>query len=501
MTRPYARIEGGLLLATLVVFLALPARGEAADPPRGPAGNASKGELRFHARAVPFRHEANEGRAEFSVRVPYDQMKFLPLSDSVFEAKLRLTVELKTGAGKSVVKRREEARVQITDRSVATDSLLGEIYTVGLAAPQGRYRYRVMVEDLNVARRGLVYTMKNEKRQGLVEGDVDLGAWLFQRPALSGVLPAWTITTDVAEPRFAKGPYEVLPQPSGAYGLYQDVCSAYYEIYDDPPPPEGRSYRLSSCLIGAAGDTVFASHDSLRVTEGSAWPHAVAIDVSRLAAGHYQLRFGLESSDPGSKPASTVTEVDVLWSAASWAPFASDMYEVEARVLLSAEEALAFEALPLGTKEARLQELWRAADPTPETAENEAYLEFRRRVRHANVNYTVFQRGMFSDRGRIYIRYGEPDEIRMERLPVNDNTLSRSLGGEIPTESERRLTKTESGVVDERPFEVWTYHLRGNEIVPRRGLSETGSSLKFVFVDDQGYGDYILRYSSTLGTR
>jgi GWxTD domain-containing protein len=501
VTRSHARIEGGLLLATLVVFLALPVRSAAADPPRGPAGYASRGDIRFHARAVPFRHEAGQGRAEFSVRVPYDQMKFLPLSDSIFEAKLRLTVELKNPSGKSVAKRREEARVQITDLGVATDSLLGEIYTVGLAVPQGTYRYKVLVEDLNVARRGLVYSMKNEKRQGQVEGDVDLGAWLFQRPAVSGVLPAWTISTDVAEPRFAKGPYEVLPQPSGAYGLYQDVCSAYYEIYDDPPPPEGRSYRLSSILMNAKGDTVFAAHDSLRVTEGSAWPHAVAIDVSRLAAGRYQLRFGLESSDAGSKPASTMTEIDILWSAASWAPYASDQYEVEARVLLSAEEALAFESLPLGTKEARLQELWRSVDPTPETAENEAYLEFRRRVRHANVNYTVFQRGMFSDRGRIYIRYGEPDEIRMERLPVNDNTLSRSLGGEIPTESEGRLTKRESGIVDERPFEVWTYHLRGNEIVPRRGLSETGSSLKFVFVDDQGYGDYILRYSSTLGTR
>ncbi|HSQ61354.1 MAG TPA: GWxTD domain-containing protein [Acidobacteriota bacterium] len=500
MTRRYARFEGGLFLATLVVFLALPLRADAADPPRAQVGNASRGDLRFHARAVPFRHEANQGRAEFSIRVPYDQMKFLPV-DSVYEAKLRLTVELKNRAGKSIAKRREEARVQITELGVATDSLLGEIYTVGLAAPQGVYRFKVLVEDLSVPRRGLVYSMKNEKRQGTVEGEVDLGAWLFQSPAMSGVLPAWTISTDVEVPRFAKGPYEVLPQPSGAYGLYQDVCSAYYEIYDTPPPPEGRSYRLTSHLIGTAGDTVFTSLDSLRVTEGSAWPHAVAVDVSRLAAGHYRLWFGLESSDAGSRATSTATEIDILWTAASWAPFASDIYEVEARVLLSAEEALAFESLPLGTKEARLQELWRSVDPTPETAENEAYLEFRRRVRHANVNYTVFQRGMFSDRGRIYIRYGEPDEIRMERLPVNDNTLSRSLGGEIPTESERRLTKRESGVVDERPFEVWTYHLRGQEIVPRRGLSETGSSLKFVFVDDQGYGEYILRYSSTLGTR
>jgi len=103
---------------------------------------------------------------------------------------------------------------------VAGDSLLGEIYSVGLASPPGQYKFRVLVEDMNVARRGLVYVMKNQKRQGEVNGVVDLGKWLFAKPALSGILPAWTITPRTEESRFGKGPYEVLPQPSGFYGLY-----------------------------------------------------------------------------------------------------------------------------------------------------------------------------------------------------------------------------------------------------------------------------------------
>jgi GWxTD domain-containing protein len=352
---------------------------------------------------------------------------------------------------------------------------------------------------MNVARRGLVYLMKNERRQGVVEGEADLGAWLFRRTALSGILPAWSIGTDVEEPRFSKGPYEVLPQPSGYYGLFQDVVSAYYEIYDAPPPPEGRSYRLTSRLIGADGDTVFTAHDSLHVTEGTAWPHALAIDVATLAAGHYLLSLELRSADTADPPPTTVADVDILWSAESWGAYAEDDYDVESKVLLSNEDALAFSALPLGAKEARLQELWRSVDPTPETAENEAYLEFLRRVQHANVHYTVFDRGMFSDRGRVYIRYGEPDEIRIERLPVNDRTLGVALNQEIPSESSRRVSNQDSGIVDTRPFEIWTYNFRGNEIVPRRGISETGNNLKFVFVDDQGYGDYMLRYSSTAG--
>jgi len=488
-------LEGGPLLAALVVLVG--PTSAAADRPREQIGNASLGDLRFHARAMPFRHGAKEGRAEFAIRVPYQQMKFLPV-DTLFEAKLRITVELRTPSRKKVSVQSEEARVQITDLGVAADSLLGEIYSVGLAARQGTYRYRVTVEDMNVPRRGLVYVMKNQKRQGVVEGTIDLGDWIFRNPSVSGIAPAWSISEEGGRTRFSKGPYEVLPHPSGYYGLFQDVLSAYYEIYDAPPPPEGRRYHLESVIVSAARDTVFTAQDSLRVTEGTAWPHALAVDVARFAAGHYWLTLRLRSSDDAASVTSA-TEFDVLWKPDSWAPDAGDGYEVEASVLMSNEEALSFALLPLGEKEARLQELWRSVDPTPETAGNEAYVEFLRRVHHANALYSVFGRGMFSDRGRVHLRYGEPDDIQIERLPVGDRTLGFAMSDEIPRESGQRISNEKSGVVDTRPFEIWSYNLRGNEIVPRRGLSETGSSLKFVFVDDQGYGDYILRYSSTPG--
>jgi GWxTD domain-containing protein len=339
--------------------------------------------------------------------------------------------------------------------------------------------------------------MKNQKRQGEVNGVVDLGKWLFAKPSLSGIVPAWTITPRTEDSRFGKGPYEVLPQPSGFYGLYQDVYSAYYEIYDSPPPPGGRRYRLTSRIVAANGDTVFTARDSLRVTEGDAWPHALAIDLSAIPAGHYVFYLALESSDPGSRPASSASEFDVLWKAESWTPYAGDGLEVAAKVLLSAEDELAFRTLPMGAKEVRIQELWRSVDPTPETAENETYEEFLRRVEHANISYTVFERGMFSDRGRVYIRFGEPDEVRIERLPVSDKTLGFAISGEIPREAESQVTKQNQGIVDTRPFEIWSYQLRGRELAARRGLSETNNALKFVFVDEQGYGDYTLRYSST----
>ena len=146
-----------------------------------------------------------------------------------------------------------------------------------------------------------------------------------------------------------------------------------------------------------------------------------------------------------------------------------------------------------------MERAWRETDPSPDTAENEWHAEFLKRVEIANARFSVFGPGMLSDRGRVYIRYGEPDETKVERLPVADRTLGYALGDQIPKASRDALTKTDQGAPDFRPYEIWTYNLRGREIGRHYGMSEINSGMKFVFVDDHGYGEYTLRYSSTSG--
>ncbi|MGE5174991.1 MAG: GWxTD domain-containing protein, partial [Hyphomicrobiales bacterium] len=418
--------------------------------------------------------------------------------DTLYEGRLRLTVEMWNTAQKRVGYVQQEARAQVVDAAATADSLLGEVYALGLVEKPGRYHYRVTVEDMNVARTGLLFKMKNQKRQGKVEGDLDMGPWLFRDPGLSGLETAWRIGPRTENALFAKGPYEVLPQPSRQFGLYRDVVSVYYEIYDTPPPPEGRSYRLRTRIWNTSGDTLFTSVDSLSVTEGAAWPHAIAVDASAFPAGHYFLRLDLaRQGEPVA--ASSQTEFDMLWEPDSWRADADQFYEVAASALFTAKEANAFASLPLGEKEVKIEKAWKEADPSPETAENEMRAEFERRVAVANARFTVFQPGMLSDRGRVYIRYGEPDEIKEERLPVNDKTLGYALGNSIPEAEKDRLTRTDSGVADTRPYEIWTYDAKGKEAVQHYGMNDLTNGMKFVFVDDQGYGEYTLRYSSTSG--
>ena len=96
---------------------------------------------------------------------------------------------------------------------------------------------------------------------------------------------------------------------------------------------------------------------------------------------------------------------------------------------------------------------WESQDPTPGTYENEVKTEFYRRVSIANRNFSsLFDNGWRTDRGRIYIMYGEPDQ--MDDYPV---------------------------VPDRNPYQEWYYY-------------QNSKYLKFVFVDLNYDGDYKLVY-------
>lgn len=498
MRRYHIRAPHWLMALAVCVLTATPAGATVGVPTPGETG-VSVGDLHYNASAVAYRHDGGDARVEFFIRVPYREIRFIP-SGQQFDARLRITVELLARKDRRAGYQQREARLQSMDAAATVDSLLGEIYTVGIVAPPEKYRYKITVEDMNVARRGLVYQMKNKKRQGEVRGEIDMSEWLLQNPAISGIEFAWDIKDRTPETPFAKGTYEVLPHPSAYYGVYRDMLSAYYEIYDAPPPVEGRAYRVRTMIFSSAGDTLLESLDSLRVTEGTAWPHTLHADVASLPAGHYRLRIDLLRE--GDLPiASSQGEFDMLWEPDSWGSDAADLYDLTARTLLSQEQAYGFRQLSRGEKEARLAELWRAIDPTPDTAANEAKRDFSGRVAYANAHYSVFEKGMLSDRGRVWIQFGEPDDIKIERLPVSDKTLGYAVDGQIPKTSKDILTKPGQGVVDTRPFEIWTYNLRGHEMVPRRRMNEISAGMKFVFVDEQGYGDYTLRYSSVSGVR
>jgi GWxTD domain-containing protein len=111
-----------------------------------------------------------------------------------------------------------------------------------------------------------------------------------------------------------------------------------------------------------------------------------------------------------------------------------------------------------------IEAFWQRRDPTPDTEENEYKEEHYRRIAYANEHFAAGIPGWKTDRGRIYIMYGPPDEIDSH---PSGGTYERPIeegGGETST----------------FPFEDWRY----------RYLEGIGQEVIIEFVDTCMCGDY-----------
>src|ERR1035438_332832 len=85
--------------------------------------------------------------------------------------------------------------------------------------------------------------------------------------------------------------------------------------------------------------------------------------------------------------------------------------------IITDEERTAFKRLQTDEeREQFIEQFWLRRDPTPDTVENEFKEEHYRRIAYSNENFASAIAGWKTDRGRIYITYGPPDEKRSMAL-------------------------------------------------------------------------------------
>ncbi len=147
-----------------------------------------------------------------------------------------------------------------------------------------------------------------------------------------------------------------------------------------------------------------------------------------------------------SKPYKKWLEEDVAW-------------------IITDEERAAFRQLSNDEERDNfIEAFWQRRDPTPDTEENEYKEEHYQRIAYANEHFAAGVPGWKTDRGRIYIVFGKPDEI--ESHP-SGGTYERPMeegGGETST----------------FPFENWRY----------RYIDGIGQEVIMEFVDTCMCGEY-----------
>ncbi len=90
------------------------------------------------------------------------------------------------------------------------------------------------------------------------------------------------------------------------------------------------------------------------------------------------------------------------------------------RYIASQNEWKILKNVPAERMEMAIEDYWSKHEPSPATLQNETRDLFYERVLESDELFTIHKRlvGWKSDRGRIFIRFGPPDEINSEVLPL-----------------------------------------------------------------------------------
>ena len=133
--------------------------------------------------------------------------------------------------------------------------------------------------------------------------------------------------------------------------------------------------------------------------------------------------------------------------------------------IITDEERAAFKQLSNDEERDNfIEAFWQRRDPTPDTEENEYKEEHYQRIAYANEHFAAGVPGWKTDRGRIYIVFGKPDE-----------TDSHPSGG-----SYERPMEEGGGETSTFPFEDWRY----------RYIEGIGQEVIIEFVDTCMCGEF-----------
>ena len=145
--------------------------------------------------------------------------------------------------------------------------------------------------------------------------------------------------------------------------------------------------------------------------------------------------------DPLQRPLSTNKQKDAqkLLRKEAHESFGQKWLDQDVPYIITPEERAAFKQLSHDEeREQFIESFWQRRDPTPDTVENEYKEEHYRRIAYANEHFASGIPGWKTDRGRIYIIHGAPDEIESSPSGGTYNRTPQEGGGTSSTFSFER---------------------------------------------------------------
>jgi len=232
----------------------------------------------------------------------------------------------------------------------------------------------------------------------------------------------------------------------------------YYEIYNDAKSSSGDLDLWETVTFTKDGIIYFEDEFYLGKDFGEIVPRQNKIDLSALSEGYYTVRVSLLDKVSGKIDTlqTYVSIKDELPYRERFFPDFSDEVKLVG-YFLNPSQKKTLNKLEMHAKKNFVSQFWQKTDPNKSTKINEFISLIKERKDYSDINFTVIIPGWKSDRGRVYVKYGAPDDIMYETTDPS---------------------KTDFGA---RDYEIWKYRQNKNQT--------------YIFLDRSGNGNLRMIYS------
>ncbi len=342
-----------------------------------------------------------------------------------------------------------------------------------VAVPPGDYRFEIGVGDLG----------GGGSRVITLEVTVPAPA---EGPFASGIELASSIAPVDADVigEFVKNGLNVIPNPTKLVNDADGTLPIYYELYGLPVEEEGRADFVVSYDVSQRNGRRFVKVERVLEATAADIVRVETLDLKGVPPGSYELSLRLENRG-GDELLRAAKKFMVFHHATGkeladlkgkFMPYSLEEEKQKRRELslvASDAELAAFDALPTEEKPIFVDNFWARRDPDPDTPVNEIKNAFYTRYYYVQERYTTpFREGVDTDMGRVYLKYGEPDEILRSPMGM------------------RSEVSINTSTWQSKPFEAWEYFTTG-------GVDN--QYVLFVFVDNDGDGSFELDASTVPG--
>ncbi len=381
-------------------------------------------------------------RLEIYYKLFNNQLEFEKI-DNIYLSKIDIKVEIIGDKGRKTASDNIQKSIRLKDKQKTKSDRDFRVYQSIFVLDPGKYDVKLSIKN---------HLSKKAKKQKFT---IKLKKFKKERPSLSDVEFVHAIVPDGdTNSTFSKGDMNIIPSVTRKFGGYEsdNKVTYYFEAYQGS---EEFDQVLIISKIRHSKKANMSYRDSMTIQFSSPVKKEVrSISIDSMAPGEYELEIELRDKRH-KKYAKLKRKFYVEYSPHSFLEYD---YKIVLRMLSliadNSEIKKMKKAETLTEKIAAFKEFWLKRDPTISTVENEHKREFYRRISYANKNFRfLFQKGWSVDRGRVYVRYGTPDQI-------NDYPYSS----------------------DSHPYQIWHY------------FNIEGRYIKFIFVDENEDGEYRLTY-------